>query len=172
MKVIAALVLVLILGVASGLGYKFFLEERFTKSPAPEKEAGKTNEAPATSGFNIDANEKNKVASPGSSLVQKTPVVEITTRSDKKAIILTIRDIKEVRVIEYTITYISRGISKAVHGEIAPKSSDVFVSREILLGTCSGANCVYDEGVSKIDVAITFTLTSGQEAQIEKSHIL
>lgn len=89
--------------------------------------------------------------------------VSLTSREDKKAVILKIADIpNDITTIDYELTYEAKGgLPRGVLGRIDLKETRS-IEREILLGTCSRNTCVYDEGVAKISVVLRFNGSQGR----------
>ena len=99
--------------------------------------------------------------------------IDLTSRFDKKAVILTISQIPpEITSIDYELSYetdenLPRGVLGTIHLEEGEKS----VEREILLGTCSRNVCVYDVGVEKVNLVMKFNSPSGS-SQFQKEYEL
>lgn len=98
--------------------------------------------------------------------------VNLTSRYDKKAVILTISQIPpETTSIDYELSYetgerLPRGVLGTIHLE-----GEDDVKREILLGTCSRNVCVYDTGVEKISLVLKFNSPEGS-SQFQKDYEL
>lgn len=90
--------------------------------------------------------------------------VDFIPRSDRKAVALRIKGLSsDIESIEYELTYITKaGLPRGVLGKIVVKPGEKDVQRnDIVLGTCSSGKCVYDEGVTSIDVSIKFNSSAG-----------
>lgn len=171
MKVVVVLIVVLLLGTLSGFGYKFFLEEKFSKEPIQNIKSDQKSK-PDKSGFAEESQVKNSTATVTVQPTSVQPDVSISTRSDKKAIILTFEKLKGVAKIEYIVQYEAGITNRGIRGELAPKPTDTLLTREIILGTCSGVVCTYDQGVATIDVSVVFDLENGKEIKVDKTHLV
>jgi hypothetical protein len=90
--------------------------------------------------------------------------VDLIPRSDKRSVTLKISGITdEIEMIEYELTYLTASkLARGVLGRIAVETNEISITRDdIVLGTCSSGSCVYDEGVTSIDLTLKFTTTSG-----------
>ncbi|MGB9911180.1 MAG: hypothetical protein ACPLKP_01100 [Microgenomates group bacterium] len=100
------------------------------------------------------ANFSPKVAATPTPKIQKElssdelPLVRLIPRADKKEVTLEIKNIKNANLVEYELTYLSKGITRGVIGTINLKEGETEISRKILLGTCSRNVCKYDEDVT------------------------
>lgn len=84
--------------------------------------------------------------------------VEVTISSaNKKEVLLTVDHIPQnTTSIDYDLSYLTQDdIPRGVIGTI-PISGKDQLERKITLGTCSSGRCVYDQGVAKIKVSLTF----------------
>jgi len=99
--------------------------------------------------------------------------VNLTSRYDKKAVILTISQIApETTSIDYELSYeTAKGLPRGVLGTLHLKGGEEKAEREILLGTCSRNVCVYDEGVKKVNLVLKFNSSSGS-SQFQKEYEL
>lgn len=168
MRVFVIVVLLFVLAVTSALGFKVLLEPMLTKKPRPTIESLIKDLPRDISGFGIDRNEATPSASESAA-----PALTVSSRPDKKAIFLTFENLANVSAIDYTVTYVSKGLTKGITGTVDHHaSSESSMVREILLGTCSQNVCTYDEGVGTITVVATFTLKDSLKVKVEKTHTL
>lgn len=89
--------------------------------------------------------------------------VDLMIRKDRPAVVLSIKGIpSDVESIEYELTYITgAGLPRGVLGKIR-LSGETYVTRDdIVLGTCSSGKCVYDVGVTSVDLSLKFNTASG-----------
>lgn len=88
--------------------------------------------------------------------------VDLTADKAKQQVTLTIDGIPSgTESIEYELSYNAEGdIPKGVIGTI-PVEGESSVERDITLGTCSSGTCVYDKGVSSINVSLKFQTSAG-----------
>ena len=174
MKIILSLIV--LLGIVSAASFKLFLEPVFFangKQTKSQLDLSHQEQQKGTSGFAVDTNPTGVLLSPtkaGTSSV--TPAVDIKTRLDKKAITLTFKNLTDIVSIDYTLSYLAKGVTKGVNGKAVPAKLDQTLTREILLGTCSGAVCTYDAGVTSIDVSVVFTLKDNTVKKVEKTYFL
>lgn len=95
--------------------------------------------------------------------------LSLSSRADKKAIILEIDKIQDISVIDYELSYTSKGnIPRGAIGHVEIKPTDTKIKKEIVLGTCSDV-CHYDEGVSNIKLILKITKNDGKVYQTEQS---
>lgn len=91
-------------------------------------------------------------------------VVELTSKNGNREVILKISGVpSNITSIEYELTYMTgAGLPKGVLGKITLAAGENEVTRDdIVLGTCSSGHCVYDTGVTSIDLALKFNSDSG-----------
>lgn len=69
----------------------------------------------------------------------------------------------DITSVEYEFTYMTgAGLPKGVLGKITLKEGEREVVRDdIVLGTCSSGHCVYDTGVTSIDLTLKFNSDKG-----------
>ena len=88
-------------------------------------------------------------------------------RGSGQQYVLTIDEIPEgVTGLSYEITYDTKnkGMQGIVGSPVTLKSGQTkYTNDKIIFGTCSGSKCVYDEGVSNIEVNIRLTYSDGSE---------
>lgn len=89
--------------------------------------------------------------------------VDLTATRDKHAIILKISNIPQgIESIEYELTYITASdLPRGVLGKITLQGESEIVRDDIVLGTCSSGKCVYDEGVTTVDLSLKFNSPGG-----------
>ena len=90
--------------------------------------------------------------------------VSLTPANGNKSLSLDIKGIpSDVQSVEYEMTYITgAGIPRGVLGKINLSGGESEVKRDdIVLGTCSSGKCVYDTGVTSVDLSLKFNSPSG-----------
>jgi len=89
--------------------------------------------------------------------------VELTPKNGNREIRLKISGITaDITSIEYELTYMTgAGLTKGVLGKITLKEGEREVERDEVLGTCSSGRCVYDTGVTSVDLTLKFNTESG-----------
>ena len=95
--------------------------------------------------------------------VDESVEVDLVSRSDGKAVTLTISQIpSETTSIDYELSYeTGEGLPRGVLGTIHLKEGEEEVEREVLLGTCSRNVCTYDRGVETINLVLKFNSPDG-----------
>lgn len=90
-------------------------------------------------------------------------VVDLTPRSDGKAVNLTVSNVPAgTDSIEYEISYDNdKGLRKGANGKITVKGEKEISRNDILFGTCSKSVCTYDTGVTSVSLTLRFTTTKG-----------
>ena len=104
--------------------------------------------------------------------VSENIIVDLTPSANKQAVILKIRGLTpDIESIEYELTYMTgAGLPRGVLGKIILQGEKE-IMRDIVLGTCSSGKCVYDTGVSKVDLSLKFNTNSGSSIY-QKSYTL
>lgn len=99
--------------------------------------------------------------------------VDLTATRNKHAVILKISNIPQgTASIEYELTYITASdLPRGVLGKITLEGESEIVRDDIVLGTCSSGKCVYDEGVTSVDLSLKFNLPEGAKV-FQKSYDL
>ncbi|MBI2617064.1 hypothetical protein HYW55_02970 [Candidatus Gottesmanbacteria bacterium] len=104
---------------------------------------------------------------------EPTPTVAFPTISDSITVELTnvssgvmrLRIVgipSTVETVEYELTYITgAGLPRGVLGKITTNGETEIVRSDIVLGTCSSGKCVYDSGVTSIDLSLKFNSPTG-----------
>ena len=160
------IILLIVLGIVSAASFKVFLEPTFFHKDKQESIESQVEQE--SSGFS--GKEPAKEQSKNAQADSDDPIISVQTRTDKKAIILTFQNLQNVTKIGYSVTYTAKGVSKGVKGTIERAGDEAFLSREIILGTCSGTVCVYDEGVASTSIVATFMFKDGVTVKVEKTH--
>lgn len=91
--------------------------------------------------------------------------VELLPRGDKRVVALRIKGLtSDIESVEYELTYLTnKGLPRGVLGKIATQGEKEIGRDDIVLGTCSSGKCVYDEGVTAIDLSLKFNGTKGSQ---------
>lgn len=88
------------------------------------------------------------------------PKVEIRSRADNKALIVTFSNLKYFSSLQYELSYLTKDeIPQGVIGSPIKLSGEDSIEKELLLGTCSGTvtlKCRYDEQVHQISLSIKY----------------
>ena len=89
--------------------------------------------------------------------------VELLPLSNNQAVALTIKKIPtDVKTIEYELTYTTgAGLPRGVLGKMTLKGEKEITRDDIVLGTCSSGRCVYDTGVTLINLTLKFNSSKG-----------
>lgn len=89
--------------------------------------------------------------------------VAFVIRKDRPAAVLSIKRIpSDVESVEYELTYITgAGLPRGVLGKIRLNGEKNVIRDDIVLGTCSSGKCVYDTGVTSVDLSLKFNTSSG-----------
>lgn len=91
-------------------------------------------------------------------------LVSLKSKLDNKAVALTIKGLpSSIESVEYELTYTTGGgLPRGVLGKITVRDGEKEISRDdIVLGTCSSGKCVYDTGVTSIDLSLKFNSPDG-----------
>lgn len=163
--------ILVVLGIGSAVGFKFLIEPRLAEKSTSEGVLERKEPAPDASGFAVDSASPTP-APTGTQAASSTPTLTVTTRYDRKAVFLTFENLAAVASIDYSVLYVAKGVSKGVKGTIVRSQGEATLLREILLGTCSGAVCTYDEGVTTATVSATFVFENKSQTTISKTHTL
>lgn len=72
----------------------------------------------------------------------KNNSISVSTKlsKDKQTVIATFSNLKDVKIVNYTLMYEANGIGEGVIGSIKP-TSNKSITKNIYLGTCSGRVC-------------------------------
>jgi hypothetical protein len=69
---------------------------------------------------------------------------------------------KNIESVEYELTYTTgAGLPRGVIGKISTKGASEISRDDIVLGTCSSGKCVYDLGVTSVDLSLKFNTNEG-----------
>lgn len=100
--------------------------------------------------------------------------VSLTAKNGNKVVDLSITGIPpDIDTIDYELTYTTgAGLPRGVLGKISVNGQSSVTRNDIDLGTCSRGKCVYDVGVTSIDLALKFNSTSGQSSVFQKTYPL
>lgn len=100
--------------------------------------------------------------------------VDLLALGDNKAVNLRIEGISdEYESIEYDLTYMtSTNLTRGVNGKIRLYGERKVSRDNIVLGTCSSGNCVYDIGVKSIDLSLKFNKKSALPEVFQKTFSL
>lgn len=100
-------------------------------------------------------------------------VVKLTSKNSNRVLELKIKGLNsDVKFVEYEITYLTgSGLPRGVLGKINTSGESELTRDDIVLGTCSSGKCVYDQGVTKVDLSLKFN-SSGGSSVFQKSYSL
>jgi len=104
--------------------------------------------------------------------VSESISVQLKPKSDNKIVSLTISGLKpDIESIEYELTYLTgTGLPRGVLGKINLKGEKEIRRDDIVLGTCSSGKCVYDTGVTSVDLSLKFNLSTGTSEVFQKTY--
>jgi len=90
--------------------------------------------------------------------------VELTSKNNNKIVVLKISGLtSDINSVEYELTYLTgEGLPRGVLGKIALQGESQLERDDIVLGTCSSGKCVYDTGVTAIDLSLKFNSKQGE----------
>lgn len=142
------LVVLVVLGVIGALSFKSL----FTKQ-APEEVPTPTVALPT---------------------VTESVKVTLTARNDNRIVDIKISGIPaDTDTVEYELTYITgAGLPRGVLGKISVNGQSSITRNDIDLGTCSRGKCVYDTGVTSINLSLKFNSTNGNSSVFQKTYPL
>lgn len=139
--IIGAVVLILVI----------FLFKLITK---PKTSEGEVPPTPAPIGKSLDTLPENL-----------RPKVEIRSRADNRALIVTFSNLNNFSSLQYELSYLTKDeIPQGVIGSPITLSGEDSIEKELLLGTCSGTvtlKCRYDEDVHQISLSIKYVDQNG-----------
>lgn len=100
--------------------------------------------------------------------------VDLTAKNDNKIVDIKIAGIPQnTDTIEYELTYTTgTGLPRGVLGKITVNSQNSISRNDIDLGTCSRGKCVYDTGVTSINLSLKFNSTSATSSVFQKTYPL
>lgn len=99
--------------------------------------------------------------------------VDLTAKDQNRAVVLTIKGLtSDIESIEYELTYITgNALPRGVIGKIKLRGEKEIVRDDIVLGTCSSGRCVYDTGVTEVNLSLKFNSSSISKV-FQKKYIL
>lgn len=99
--------------------------------------------------------------------------VSLTHKNNNRAVMLKVKGLgADVETVEYELTYITgSGLPRGVLGKIKSQGESELTRDEIVLGTCSSGKCVYDQGVTKVDLSLKIN-SAGGSSVFQKSYTL
>lgn len=105
--------------------------------------------------------------------VSENIIVDLIAAPNKQSVTLKIKGLTpDIQSIEYELTYITgAGIPRGVLGKIVLNGEKEIVRDNIVLGTCSSGKCVYDTGVTNVNLSLKFNTSSGSSVY-QKSYTL
>lgn len=86
-----------------------------------------------------------------------SPYLTATTSASKNTIFITFNSVSTSKGVAYKVNYKESEVEKAAQGNISFTSADSSKTQEVIFGTCSGTNCVYDKKVTDLVIEATFT---------------
>jgi hypothetical protein len=89
--------------------------------------------------------------------------VELTGKQDNKVMVLSVQGLtQDIESIDYELTYnTGAGLPRGVLGKIVTDGEKSITRDDIVLGTCSSGKCVYDVGVTSVDLSLKFNSSKG-----------
>lgn len=89
--------------------------------------------------------------------------VDLTPKAGNKAIMLKVSGLDpDVESVEYELTYTTgAGLPRGVLGKITTTGEKQITRDDIVLGTCSSGKCVYDTGVTAVDLSLKINTAKG-----------
>lgn len=110
-------------------------------------------------------------ADPGEEAEEESlPEVDFDFREDKKAVWFEVIGVSSFDSLKYEISYNSDGGERGIVGEVEINGQEEIERRDLILGTCSslGKVCVYDQGISKVQLKIMLIKKDEDYFEIEK----
>jgi len=100
--------------------------------------------------------------------------VNLLPRNNNKSVDLSIEGLtSDISSIEYELTYQTGvGLPRGMLGTIKLKGEKNINKTDITLGTCSSGNCVYDTGVTSVNLSLKFNFSNGQSSVFQESYSL
>ena len=83
--------------------------------------------------------------------------VDFRIMDDNKTVGFEARNIGSFTKLYYEIFYRSTSGERQITGKLNLNGETTFSKENLLLGSCSGESCVYDEGVAKINLRLELT---------------
>lgn len=99
--------------------------------------------------------------------------VSLTAKNNNRAVELNIKGLNgDVVSVEYELTYMTgAGLPRGVLGKITASGESEITRDDIVLGTCSSGKCVYDQGVTAVNLALKINSSTGSSV-FQKSYTL
>lgn len=106
--------------------------------------------------------------------VSESIKVDLTAKNSNKIVDLKINGVpSDTDNIEYELTYTTgAGLPRGVLGKIKTDGKSSITRNNIDLGTCSRGKCVYDTGVTSINLSLKFNSASGTSSVFQKTYPL
>ncbi len=107
--------------------------------------------------------------------VSESIKVNLISRNTNKSVDLSIEGLSsDILSVEYELTYeTGTGLPRGVLGTINLKEGEKNINKtDITLGTCSSGKCVYDTGVTSVNLSLKFNFSSGQSSVFQKNYSL
>lgn len=99
--------------------------------------------------------------------------LEVTVRSDNRAIMFEITKPDGIKHVEYQITYTKdldgEEVSEGIFGEMNIAEDGITKTDFREFGTCSSGRCRYDQGVRDVKIILKITKDDGKVYSAEKS---
>jgi hypothetical protein len=95
--------------------------------------------------------------------VSESVKVDLVPKSNNQSVKITVAGLsKNIESVEYELTYTTgAGLPRGVIGKISTKGASEISRDDIVLGTCSSGKCVYDLGVTSVDLSLKFNTNEG-----------
>ena len=105
--------------------------------------------------------------------VSENIIVDLVPAANKQSVILKIKGLTpDIDSIEYELTYVTgAGLPRGVLVKINLQGEKEITRSDIVLGTCSSGKCVYDTGLTKVDLSLKFNTSKGSSIY-QKSYTL
>ncbi len=98
----------------------------------------------------------------------KDPRLFLTLSKNKKSVSFTVTNIKEFVRLSFELTYDTNSAPQGVVGESDLDGQDSFSQKDIILGTCSSEDCVYQKGARNFNLKVTLQDSNGQTVSLEQ----
>lgn len=111
----------------------------------------------------VEPEESDAVPTTALPTVSETVKVELTPKSGGQAVVLKISGLTaDMEAVEYELTYTTAaGLPRGVLGKIQLKGETEVTRDDIVMGTCSSGKCVYDTGVTAVNLTLKFHTAAG-----------
>lgn len=95
--------------------------------------------------------------------VSESVKVNLVPKSGNQSVKITVSGLSNnIESVEYELTYTTgAGLPRGVLGKILTKGASEISRDDIVLGTCSSGKCVYDSGVTMVDLSLKFNTAEG-----------